>query len=146
MKRAVKLMVLAVAVAGSVACEKTIIPNKIWDEPKINFLEEVITVAAEGGELTVALNSTGVDNANVVAYGKDSWETDEEGNKTPKEDWVEIVKIIDEYDPETRALAQWQSGIVVRVKPNDTGAQRSATLYARSFTVKDHVTITQRAE
>lgn len=145
MKRVIKLMVLAVAVLGSVACEKTIV-GKIWDEPKINFLEESITVAAEGGELTVALNSTGVDNAYIVNYGRDSWETDEEGNMTPKEDWVEIVEIINEYEPQTRALAQWQSGIVIRVKPNDTGAERNATLYARSFTVTDQITITQAAE
>lgn len=145
MKRVIKLMVLAVAVVGSVACEKTI-AGKIWDEPKINFLEESITVAAEGGELTVALSSTGVDNAYIVNYGSDSWETDEEGNMTPKEDWVEIVEIINEYEPQTRALAQWQSGIVIRVKPNDTGAERNATLYARSFTVTDQITITQAAE
>lgn len=145
MKRAVKLMVLAVAVVGSVACEKTIV-GKIYDEPKINFLEESIIVAAEGGELTVALNSTGVDNAYIVNYGSDSWETDEEGNMTPKEDWVEIVEIINEYEPQTRALAQWQSGIVIRVKPNDTGAERNATLYARSFTVTDQITLTQAAE
>lgn len=145
MKRAVKLMVLAIAVVGSVACEKTIV-GKIYDEPKINFLEESIIVAAEGGEQIVALNSTGVDNAYIVNYGTDSWETDEEGNMTPKEDWVEIVEIINEYEPQTRALAQWQSGIVIRVKPNDTGAERNATLYARSFTVTDQITVTQAAE
>lgn len=145
MKRAVKLMVLVVAVIGSVACEKTIV-GKIYDEPKINFLEESIIVAAEGGELTVALNSTGVDNAYIVNYSQDSWETDEEGNMTPKKDWVEIVEIINEYEPQTRALAQWQSGIVIRVKPNNTGAERNATLYARSFTVTDQITVTQAAE
>lgn len=145
MKRAVKLTVLAVAVVGSVACEKTIV-GKIWDEPKVDFLEESITITAEGGEQIVALNSTGVDNAYIVNYGQDSWETDEEGNMTPKGDWVEIVEIINEYEPQTRALAQWQSGIVIRVKPNDTGAERNATLYARSFTVTDQITVTQAAE
>lgn len=145
MKRAIKLMVLAVAVVGSAACEKTIV-GKIWDEPKVDFLEENITITAEGGEKIVALNSTGVDNAYIVNYGKDSWETDEEGNMTPKVDWVEIVEIINEYEPQTRALAQWQSGIVIRVKPNDTGAERNATLYARSFTVTDQITVTQAAE
>lgn len=145
MKRAVKLMVLAVAVVGSVACEKTI-AGKIWDEPKVDFLEESITITAEGGEQIVALNSTGVDNAYIVNYGRDSWETDEEGDMTPKEEWVEIVEIINEYEPQTRALAQWQSGIVIRVKPNDTGAERNATLYARSFTVTDQITVTQAAE
>ena len=58
----------------------------------------------------------------------------------------EIVEIINEYEPQTRALAQWQSGIVIRVKPNDTGAERNATLYARSFTVTDQITVTQAAE
>ena len=145
MKRAVKLMVLAVAVVGSVACEKTIV-GKIWDKPEVDFLEESIIVAAEGGEQIVPLNSTGVDNAYIVNYGQDGWETDEEGNMTPKEDWVEIVEIINHYEPQTRELAQWQSGIVIRVKPNDTGAERNATLYARSFTVTDQITITQAAE
>ena len=77
----------------------------------------------------------------------DRWEVDNEsGDLTPKESWIEIVKVISNYDEQTRALAMYDSAIVVRIKANDKGVERSATISAQSFTKVDTMTITQLAE
>ncbi|MBR3911227.1 MAG: hypothetical protein IKJ48_01000 [Alistipes sp.] len=59
---------------------------------------------------------------------------------------MEIVKVINEYDAEagsTRALAKWDSAIVIRVQPNDTNYGRSATLSAQSFSASDRIIVCQ---
>ena len=68
---------------------------------------------------------------------------DESGDLYPTSEWIELVKVIDHYDDSTRALAQWQSGIVIKVEPND-GAERSATVTATSFTKSDYIVVKQR--
>jgi hypothetical protein len=106
-------------------------------------------VGAEGGEMIIPVTSTGVDNVEVIFNYFDRWEVDDEnGDLTPQEGWIEIVKVINEYDADkeaTRALAMYESAIVVKVLPNDTGYGRSATLSAQSFTVSDRIIIRQPA-
>ena len=143
-----KYLFLAVAMLGLVACEETIFQRE-QDVPKIAFLEEEMTVEAAGAEeFIIPVQSTGIDEV-YISTGDyfDRWEVDNEsGNLTPKESWIEIVKVIRNYDEQTRALAMYDSAIVVRIKANDKGVERSATISAQSFTKVDTMTITQLAE
>ena len=141
-------MFLAVAVLGLVSCEE-IIPSKIEDKPEINFYEdEMIAEAVGAEEFIIPVKSTGIDEVYITADNySDRWEVDNEsGDLTPKESWIEIVKVISNYDEQTRALAMYDSAIVVRIKANDKGVERSATISAQSFTKVDTMTITQLAE
>ena len=120
------------------------------DVPKVNFEEEQITVGAEGAEeLIIPLKSTGVDDVFIVYRGgtDENWNVDSEsGDLTPKEPWIEIVRVINDYDDTTRALRQWESAVVVRIKANEGHAARQAIIEARSFTKSDQLTIIQLAE
>ena len=133
---------------GLVSCEETIFQKEL-DVPKINFYEDVMTVEAAGAEeFIIPVQSTGIDEV-YISTGDyfDRWEVDNEsGDLTPKESWIEIVKVIRNYDEQTRALAMYDSAIVVRIKANDKGVERSATISAQSFTKVDTMTITQLAE
>lgn len=141
--RRVSFIIVAAAMFMAMGCEKVIV-GPITDEPYISFHEDWMTLPAEGGEILVPLTSTGVDN---VSIGNDStWVVDENGDLIPIDEWVEIVKVINEYDAEagsTRALAKWDSAIVIRVQPNDTSYARSATLSAHSFSATDRIIIRQ---
>ena len=143
-----KYLFLAVALMGLVSCEETIFQKEL-DVPKINFYEDVMTVEAAGAEeFIIPVQSTGIDEV-YISTGDyfDRWEVDNEsGDLTPKESWIEIVKVIRNYDEQTRALAMYDSAIVVRIKANDKGVERSATISAQSFTKVDTMTITQLAE
>lgn len=145
-----KFMFLAVAVLGLVSCEEMeIIPSKIEDKPEINFYEDAMTAEAVGAEeFIIPVKSTGIDEVYITAGNySDRWEVDNEsGDLTPKESWIEIVKVINHYDEQTRALIQWDSAIVVRIKANDSGLKREATVTARSFTKVDSIKITQLSE
>ena len=63
-----KLFFVAVvaSLTFSVGCEHEIIPNKIYDKPSVDFYEESMTVSAEGGDLIIPVNSTGVDNVTIT--------------------------------------------------------------------------------
>ena len=143
-----KYLFLAVGMLGLVACEETIFQRE-QDVPKIDFYEEVMTVEAAGAEeFIIPVQSTGIDEV-YISTGDyfDRWEVDNESRDlTPKELWIEIVKVICNYDEQTRALAMYDSAIVVRIKANDKGVERSATISAQSFTKVDTMTITQLAE
>ena len=135
-----------VAVMVATSCERIIGGDYIKDEPKIAFEEEQMIVSAEGGEVIIPINSTGIDHAFITEDS--NWVEDENGDLIPIDDWIEIVKVINEYDADkeaTRALAMYESAIVVKVLPNDTGYGRSATLSAQSFTVSDRNIIRQPA-
>ena len=101
--------------------------NKITDNPKISFNEEVYTVAATGGELIIPVNSTGIDNVNIY-YQRDGehWQVDPEtGDRIPVDGWLKLTKLIENYSV-TRELAQWTSGLQLAVEPNTTGVERTA--------------------
>ena len=135
-----------VATMVATSCERIIGGDYIKDEPKISFEEDQMVVPAEGGEITIPVNSTGIDHAFITEDS--NWVEDENGDLIPIDDWIEIVKVINEYDADneaTRALAMYESAIVVKVLPNDTGYGRSATLSAQSFTVSDRIIIRQPA-
>ena len=143
-----KLFFVAVvaSLTFAVGCEHEIIPNKIYDKPSVDFYEESMTVSAAGGELIIPVTSTGVDNVTIALSSGDSWIIDENGDMTPADSWIKLVKVINEYDDPTRALAKWDSGISLQVEPNTTGYERSATIMVYSFQAMDTITLTQSAE
>lgn len=143
-----KIFFVAVAFVAlvSVSCENTFIPGKIEDKPFVEFFEESIVVDAEGGEMIIPVTSTGVDNVNISFSYFDRWEVDQEsGDLTPEEGWIKLVKVIDQYDVPTRALAKWDSGICIVVEPNTTGDERKATISVQSFMLSDTIEIVQSA-
>ena len=145
MKKLFFVAVIAVAVFG-VSCEETILPNKIEDKPFVEFFEESMTVGAEGGEVIIPVTSTGVDNVEIIFDYFDRWEEDaENGDLTPKEGWIKVVKVINEYEVPTRALAKWDSGICIVVEPNTTGYERKAKISVQSFMLHDTIEIVQSA-
>ena len=143
-----KLFFVAVAVIAvfGVGCENTILPGRIEDKPFVEFFEESMTVGAEGGEVIIPVTSTGVDNVEFIFSYHDSWEVDEEnGDLTPQEGWIKLVKVINEYDVPTRALAKWDSGICIYVEPNTENYERKAKISVQSFMLHDTIEIIQSA-
>ena len=143
-----KLFFVAVvaSLTFAVGCEHEIIPNKIYDKPSVDFYEESMTVSAEGGDLIIPVNSTGVDNVTITLPTGDSWVIEENGDMTPADSWIKLVKVINEYDDPTRALAKWDSGICLQVEPNTTGYERTATIVVHSFQAIDTIVLTQSAK
>lgn len=143
-----KLSFIAVAFVALVAvsCENTIFPTKIEDKPKVEFYEESVAVDAEGGEMIIPVRSTGVDNVNISFSYSDRWEVDaENGDLVPEEGWIKLVKVINQYEMQTRALAQWDSGISIVVEPNTTGYERKAIISVQSFMINDTIEVVQSA-
>ena len=130
-----KFLVLAVATLAMVGCA-------IKDTPVVSFYEESYTVSSEGGELIIPVNSTGVDGVEITYRSSmDAWEIDPEtGDRTPG-GWIKLVKVIEHYD--TRDLAQWDSGIVLQIEPNEGGVERIGYVTVRSFMAEEKVTIKQ---
>lgn len=145
MKKLFFVAVAAIAVVG-VSCENTIFPTKIEDKPFVEFFEESMTVGAEGGEVIIPVTSTGVDNVEFIFDYFDRWEFDDEnGDLTPQEGWIKLVKVINEYDVPTRALAKWDSGICIYVEPNTENYERKAQISVQSFMLHDTIEIIQSA-
>lgn len=131
-----KFLIMAVAALAMVGC------HKIQDIPEVSFYEESYTVSSQGGELVIPVNSTGVDDVQITYQsGMDAWEIDPEtGDRTPG-GWIKLVKVIEHYD--TRDLAQWDSGIVLQIEPNEGGVERIGYVTVRSFMAEEKVTIKQ---
>ena len=131
-----KFLIMAVMAIAMVNC------NREWDTPSVKFLEESYTVPSNGGELIIPVNSTGVDDVHISYKGdSDGWEADPEtGDRTPA-GWIKLVKIIEQYD--TRALAQWTSGICVDIEPNNSGKERIGYVTVTSFATNAKVVIKQ---
>ena len=129
-----KFLVLAVAALSMFGCA-------IEDTPVVSFYEESYTVSSKGGELIIPVNSTGVDEVSIsYQSGMDAWEVDPEtGDKTPN-GWIKLVKVIEHH---TRDLAQWDSGIVLQIEPNDRGFERIGYVTVRSFMAESKVAIKQ---
>ena len=130
-----KFLILAVAALAMAGCA-------IEDKPAVSFYEESYTVSSDGGELIIPVNSTGVDGVEITYQSSmDAWEIDPEtGDRTPG-GWIKVEKLIEHYD--TRALAQWTSGIVLQIEPNNGGVERVGYVTVRSFMIEKKVTIKQ---
>lgn len=147
MKRIKFIAAIAVMVVAVVSCERTIVHEGIiMDIPFVEFKEESVAVEPEGGEMVIPVTSTGVDNVVIDFQPADNWEMDpESGDMTPKDGWIKLVKVIDQYDDSTRALPTWDSGISIVVEPNHTGYERRAWITVQSFTKSDTIVVVQYA-
>ncbi len=144
MKKIVFIM-FAIMAIGMVSCEKTIF-DKEWDKAKIEFEAENMAVNAEGGQVVVAVNSTGIDNVTFDFKGN-NWSIDEEnGDLYPTEGWIKLNKVINQFEDATRALACWQQGIDITIEPNETGYERRAYIIANSFNESAKIEIIQAAK
>ena len=110
------------------------------DTPSLEFEQSSYVVSESGGELVIPVVSTGIDDVRVSYSHSDRWDTDSQGNLTPKEGWIKIKKVI--WD-NTRALAQFNSGVVLEVEPNTSSYERRAKVIVRSFTISKSVEIIQ---
>ena len=136
-------LILAVASVALVSCER-VIPNMIWDTPEINFDQEQMSVAAEGGDYIIKVVSTGVDDVYVLF---DNLQHGENGDLYPGEEWITLNEVIYDYDENaTRDLPLFISGVDITVAPNTTGMTRKARIYATSFNKTDTIEIIQAAE
>lgn len=141
----IALIVTAIMAMGMVSCEETIV-DKEWDIASIEFEAESMTVNAEGGQIVIAVESTGIDNVTFDFKGN-NWSIDEEnGDLYPTEGWIKLNKVINEFEDATRALARWQQGIDITIEPNETGYERRAYIIARSFNISDKIEIIQAAK
>ena len=134
MKRFILFIVAALTLIGC---------NELEDTPEVSFYEESYTVSSEGGEITIPVSSTGVDNVFITYQrGGDAWEVDPEtGDRTPS-GWIEIVKVIEHYDA-TRALAKWDSGVCLKIAPNNEGVERIGYITVKSFMAEAKISIKQ---
>lgn len=131
-----RFIILAMAAIALVGCA-------IEDVPAVQFYESSYTVSSDGGELIIPVNSTGVDEVRIsYQSGMDAWEVidPETGDRVPS-GWIKLVKVIEHYD--TRDLAQWDSGIVLQIEPNEEDAERIGYVTVRSFMAESKVTIKQ---
>lgn len=134
-----KFLVLAIALSAAVLTGCT-----SWDRPEISFYQESYTVSAQGGEVIIPVNHTGISDATIsFRLQEDNFEDDQStGDLTPIEGWCKITKIINRYEP-TRDLAMWDSGILLSIEPNNKGAERTATLTVYSFNISESILIKQ---
>lgn len=133
-----KKLAFMVAVALGFAC---CVP---MDVPEISIEggSSLFTVSHEGGELIIPVNSTGVDDVRITYPNGDDWQFDPEtGDMIPVEGWVQVVKVIKNYD--TRDLPVWRSGIQLQVAVNDSGKERLAKVRITSFNKSTTATIRQ---
>lgn len=143
MKTIKYFFMMVVASVALVSCENTIF-SPIMDKPEINFDQEQMSVAAEGGDYIIKVVSTGVDD---VYFDFDNLEYSENGNLKPGEEWITLNEVIYHYDENaTRDLPLYISGIDITVAPNTTGKSRKARIFANSFTKTDYIDIVQAAE
>ena len=134
MKRLISFIVVALMLVGC---------NELEDTPEVSFYEDSYTVSSEGGEITIPVSSTGVDNVFITYQrGGDAWEVDPEtGDRTPS-GWIEIVKVIEHYDA-TRALAKWDSGVCLKIAPNSEVVERIGYITVKSFMAEAKISIKQ---
>lgn len=126
--------------ASIIACFALVGCGKITDTPRLEFEQESYIVSDNGGEVVIPVVSTGIDDVRVSYSHSDRWDTDSQGNLTPKEGWIEIKQVIWEV---TRELASFDSAVVINVKPNNSGYERQANVIVRSFTLSKSVKIIQ---
>ena len=55
------------------------------DTPSLEFEKSSYIVSENGGELVIPVTSTGIDDVRVSYSYSDRWDTDQQGNLTPKE-------------------------------------------------------------
>ena len=109
------------------------------DIPAISVAQEEYLVDSNGGEITIPVTSTGIDD---VGYS-DRWNTDpDNGDRTPAAPWISVSKVIEDY-PQTRALLSWTSAVVLNIEQNKTTFKREAIVQISSFSKTANVKVVQ---
>lgn len=77
--------------------------------------QEEYLVDSNGGEITIPVTSTGIDDVTIKLGYSDRWNTDPaNGDRTPAAPWIRVSKVIEDY-PQTRALLSWTSAVVLNI-------------------------------
>ncbi len=136
-----RLFVILAAALTLASCE-----TRVQDVPEISVEQSEYSVSSTGGTMIIPVYSTGIDDVRVsYKWHSDEWETNENGDMTPKEGWCKVVKVINDYQV-TRDLPAWLSGLQIEIKPNEVAAERTAYVTASSFTKSVVITINQTAK
>ena len=113
------------------------------DIPAISVAQEEYLVDSNGGEITIPVTSTGIDDVTIKLGYSDRWNTDpDNGDRTPAAPWISVSKVIEDY-PQTRALLSWTSGVVLIIEPNKTTSKREAIVLISSFSKTESVKVVQ---
>lgn len=113
------------------------------DTPAISVAQEEYLVDSNGGEITIPVTSTGIDDVTIKLGYSDRWNTDpDNGDRTPATPWISVSKVIEDY-PQTRDLLSWTSGVVLIIEPNKTTSKREAIVLMSSFSKTANVKVVQ---
>lgn len=113
------------------------------DTPAISVAQEEYLVDSNGGEITIPVTSTGIDDVTIKLGYSDRWNTDPaNGDRTPATPWISVSKVIEDY-PQTRALLSWTSAVVLNIEQNKTTFKREAIVQIRSFSKTANVKVVQ---
>ena len=113
------------------------------DTPAISVAQEEYLVDSNGGEITIPVTSTGIDDVTIKLGYSDRWNTDPaNGDRTPATPWISVSKVIEDY-PQTRALLSWTSAVVLNIEQNKSTFKREAIVQISSFSKTANVKVVQ---
>lgn len=113
------------------------------DTPAISVAQEEYLVDSNGGEITIPVTSTGIDDVTIKLGYSDRWNTDPaNGDRRPATPWISVSKVIEDY-PQTRALLSWTSAVVLNIEQNKTTFKREAIVQISSFSKTANVKVVQ---
>lgn len=113
------------------------------DIPAISVAQEEYLVDSNGGEITIPVTSTGIDDVTIKLGYSDRWNTDpDNGDRTPAAPWIRVSKVIEDY-PQTRALLSWTSAVVLNIEQNKSTFKREAIVQISSFSKTANVKVVQ---
>ena len=114
-----------------------------WDIPVVSVDQEEYLVDSNGGEITIPVTSTGIDDVTIKLGYSDRWNTDpDNGDRTPAAPWIRVSKVIEDY-PQTRALLSWTSAVVLNIEQNKSTFKREAIVQISSFSKTANVKVVQ---
>ena len=117
--------------------------GRLLDTPAISVAQEEYLVDSNGGEITIPVTSTGIDDVTIKLGYSDRWNTDPaNGDRTPATPWISVSKVIEDY-PQTRDLLSWTSGVVLNIEQNKTTFKREAIVQISSFSKTAYVKVVQ---
>ena len=121
----------------------TIFMSCVRDIPAVSAAQEEYLIDSNGGEITIPVMSTGIDDV-ILKFGySDKWNKDpDNGDRTPKAPWITVSQIIEHY-PQTKALVSWRSGVVLTIELNESANKREAIVQISSFTQTANVKVVQ---
>ena len=114
-----------------------------WDIPVVSVDQEEYLVDSNGGEITIPVTSTGIDDVTIKLGYSDRWNTNpDNGDRTPAAPWIRVSKVVEDY-PQTRALLSWTSAVVLIIEQNKSTFKREAIVQISSFSKTANVKVVQ---